>query len=150
MGHAKEKPHPGYPGNKDTGSQDNHQQTQNERILSKDWVEKIASRPRELLSCGNRVFYLDPQAKGYDRWRTGIILQRKTDYDYTDGFRRAHGYDIYDIENCTTVSRTRSDIRKYKHTKAERKILEITHSEVLHSKERIDQPTNRRIQEYFL
>ena len=31
---------------------------------------------------------------------------------------------MYDIKNCTTVSRTRQDIRKYKHTKIEREILE--------------------------
>ena len=43
---------------------------------------------------------------------------------YSSGVRRSHGYDIYDIKNCTTVSRTRQDIRKYKHTKIEREILE--------------------------
>ena len=114
---AKENPHPGFPRNKGTGGIDNHQMTQNERVLSKDWVEKITFRPNNLLSCGDRVFFLDHYSKGYDRWRIGIILSRKTDYDYTDGIRTPHGYDIYDIENCTTVSRTRADIRKYKHTK---------------------------------
>ena len=43
---------------------------------------------------------------------------------YSSGIKRSHGYDIYDIKNCTTVSRTRQDIRKYKHTKIEREILE--------------------------
>ena len=42
----------------------------------------------------------------------------------SNGIYRSHGYDIYDIENCTTVSRTRHDIRKFKHTKVERYILE--------------------------
>ena len=67
---------------------------------------------------------MDPQEKGAKRWRTGLILLRKQDYLYASGVRRSHGYDIYDIENCTTVSRTRQDIRKYKHTKIERTILE--------------------------
>jgi len=51
-------------------------------------------------------------------------LQRKADYVYSSGIHRSHGYDLYDIKNCTTVSRTRQDIRKYKHTKIEREILE--------------------------
>ena len=76
------------------------------------------------MTCGDRVYYLDHQAKGSDRWRRGIILQRKADYVYSSGIYRSHGYDIYDIKNCTTVSRTRQDIRKYKHTKIEREILE--------------------------
>ena len=112
------------PASKTPSSQDAHKQTQEERELSKDWVEKIHSRHGETLTCGNRVFYVDPQGKGSKRWRTGIILQRKQDYIYSSGVRRSYGYDIYDIENCTTVSRTRQDIWKYKHTKIEREILE--------------------------
>ena len=69
-------------------------------------MEKISANPTEELTCGDRVYYVDHQSKGYGRWRKGIILQRKTDYEYTDGFRRTHGYDIYNVENCTTVSRT--------------------------------------------
>ena len=55
------------------------------------------------------------------------MLQRKQDYVYHSGIYRSHGYDLYDVKNCTTVSRTRQDIRKYKHTKIERKILENIH-----------------------
>ena len=93
----------------------------------KQWVEKVHANPTEELTCGDRVYYVDHQAKGYGRWRTGLILQRKQDYEYSSGIRRAHGYDIYNIENCTIVSKTRPDIRKFKHTKAERKILEVAH-----------------------
>ena len=35
-----------------------------------------------------------------------------------------HGYDIYDVENCTHVTRTRKDIRKYRPTKMEREAME--------------------------
>ena len=66
-------------------------------------------------------------SKGYNRWRTGIILKCKADYEYSDGIRRSHGYNIYNIEIYTTVSRTQADIRKYKHTKLERKLLEEAH-----------------------
>ena len=83
----------------------------------------------EELTCGDRVYYIDHQSavKGPRRWRTGIIIKRKRDYKYSTGIYRAHGYDIYDVENCTTVTRTREDIRKYKHTKIERELLEIAH-----------------------
>lgn len=82
------------------------------------------------LTCGDRVYYLDHQKikKGPLRWRAGIIIKRKADYIYSTGIRQSHGYDIYDVENCTTVSRTRQDIRKYKHTKIERKLLEKAHA----------------------
>ena len=93
----------------------------------KQWVEKVHANPTEELTCGDRVYYVDHQAKGYGRWRTGLILQRKQDYEYSSGIQRAHRYDIYNIENCTIVSKTRPDIRKFKHTKAERKILEVAH-----------------------
>ena len=70
------------------------------------------------------MYYVNHQATGSNRWRKGIVLQRKRDYIYSTGIHRSHGYDLYDIKNCTTVSRTRQDIRKYKHTKIEREILE--------------------------
>ena len=104
--------------------EDTHEQTKEENAKSRNWVETINGNYGETLTCGDRVYYIDPQEKGAKRWRKGIILQRKADYVYKSGIRRSHGYDIYDIENCTTVSRTRHDIRKYKHTKIERTILE--------------------------
>ena len=103
---------------------DRHAQTREENKLSCDWVEKVNGSYGEPLTCGDRVYYIDHQATGSNRWRTGIILQRKADYVYSSGIRRSHGYDIYDIKNCTTVSPTRQDICKYKHTKVEREILE--------------------------
>ena len=87
-------------------------------------MEKVSGSYAEPLSCGDRVFYVDYAASGSDRWRKAIVLQRKKDYVYSSGIYRSHGYDLYDIKNCTTVSRTRQDIRKYKHTKIEREILE--------------------------
>ena len=74
-------------------------------------------------------FVIDHQkvVKGPGRWRTGVIIKRKQDYKYSTGVYEAHGYDIYDVENCTTVTRTREDIRKYKHTKIERELLEVAH-----------------------
>ena len=104
--------------------EDNHLQTKEENELSHDWVEKINGNYKETLTCGDRVYYIDLQAKGSKIWRTGIILQRKKDYEYSNGIKRAHGYHINDIKNCTTVSSTRQDIRKYKHTKVEWKLLE--------------------------
>ncbi len=103
---------------------DHHPQTREGNELSKNWVEKINGKYDESLTCGDRVYYVDYQARGSNRWRKGIILKRKTDYKMSSGIYRAHGYDIYDIENCTTISRTRHDIRKFKHTKVERHILE--------------------------
>ena len=103
---------------------DRHPQTKEENKLSHDWVEKVNGSYGEQLTCGDRVYYLDHQASGSHRWRMGMILQRKADYVHSSGIMRSHGYHIYDIDNCTTVSRTRQDIRKYKHTKVERKILE--------------------------
>ena len=61
-------------------SEDGHNQTQEEREKSKDWVEKIHGRHDQPLTCGDRVFYVDPQEKGAKRWRTGLILLRKQDY----------------------------------------------------------------------
>lgn len=113
----KESPLSTYPGNRGTSSQDKY--TQEEREISKHWIEKIHDNPTKNLTCGDRVYYIDPSSKGFGRWRTCILLQRKPDYQYHDGIHRAHGYNIYDVENCTTVSRTRTDIRKFKHTKAE-------------------------------
>ena len=104
--------------------EDRHIQTKKDNELSNDWVEKINGSYGEPLTCGDRVYYIDHQASGSNRWRRGIVLQRKQDYVYSTGIHRSHGYDLYDIKNCTTVSRTRQDIRKYKHTKIEREILE--------------------------
>ena len=78
---AKENPLPTHPDNNETNGQDNHKPTNFEREKSKEWVEKINARPTEELSIGDRVYYLDHASKGYDRWRTGIILQRKSDYE---------------------------------------------------------------------
>ena len=113
-------------------SKDQHEPTQEENDLSADWVEKIngeVSTSKDELTCGDRVYYIDHQraVKGPGRWRTGVIIKRKKDYKYSTGVYEAHGYDIYDVENCTTVTRTRADIRKYKHTKIERELLEIAH-----------------------
>ena len=102
---------------------DKHAQTKADNELSNDWVEKINNSYAKPLTCGDRVFYIDYQATGSKRWRKAIVLQRKQDYTYRSGIHRSHGYDLYDIKNCTTVSRTRQDIRKYKHTKIEREIL---------------------------
>ena len=46
------------------------------------------------------------------------------EYYYSFGRRTAHGYDIYDVENCTHVTRTRKDIRKYRQNKMERLAME--------------------------
>ena len=71
------------------------------------------------------MFYIDYNfGKGPRRWRTGIIIQRKREFFYHASRRTAHGYDIYDIENCTHVTRTRKDIRKYRPTKMEREAME--------------------------
>ena len=104
--------------------EDKQVQTKADNDLSNDWVEKINGSYGKPLTCGDRVFYVDYQASGSNRWRKAIVLQRKQDYVYSSGIHRSHGYDLYDIKNCTTVSRTRQDIRKYKHTKIEREILE--------------------------
>ena len=58
----------------------------------------------------DKIYYIDHQASGSNRWRKGIVLQRKKDYIYSTGIHRSHGYDLYDIRNCTTVSRPRGDI----------------------------------------
>jgi hypothetical protein len=105
-------------------NEDRHTQTKEDNELSNDWVEKINGSYGAPLTCGDRVYYVDFQARGSNRWRRGIVLQRKADYVYSSGIHRSHGYDMYDIKNCTTVSRTRQDIHKYKHTKIEREILE--------------------------
>ena len=67
---------------------------------------------------------MDHHTKGWNKWRRGIIVNKKADFEYAAGPVRAHGYVIYDIKNCTTVTRTRHDIRLYKHSKVERELLE--------------------------
>ena len=95
--------------------------------MSKDWLEKTSeTNPTTHLECGDRIYYIDYHIKkGPRRWRRSIIIQRKQEYAYANRARRtAHGYDIYDIENCTHVTRTRKDIRKYRPTKMEREAME--------------------------
>ena len=81
----KENPLPTHLDNNTTNGEDNHAQTDIERKRSKDWVEKIQSNPSKQLSIGNRVYFVDHHAKGYGRWRTDIIIDRKEDYEYTTG-----------------------------------------------------------------
>ena len=97
-----------------------------ENEMSRDWLEKASeTTPKHALDCGDRVFYIDYNVgKGPRRWRTGIIIQRKSDFFYHCSRRTAHGYDIYDVENCTHVTRTRKDIRKYRPDKMEREAME--------------------------
>ena len=72
---------------------------------------------------------------------------------------RSHGYDINDVENCTTVSRTRQDISKYKHTKVGRKILERANKHLAEMREeflknddflnpRVEKPVEFEISDY--
>ena len=105
---------------------DEDEATKEENNLSKDWEEPASTiNPTSKLSCGDRVFYIDFQVgKGPRKWKPGIIIQRKKEYNYSTGIRESHRFDIYDIQNCTYVTRTRKDIRKYKHTKVERKIMD--------------------------
>ena len=111
--------------------EDKHEPTQEENDLSADWVEKINGTVDEsnVLTCGDRVYYIDHKkaVKGSGRWRTGIIIRRKAEYKYAAGVQASKGYDIYDVENCTTVTRTRDDIRRYKYTKIERELLQTAH-----------------------
>ena len=101
----------------------------------------------EVLTCGDRVYYVDhPRAKGAHRWRAGLIIKRKPDCDYSSGPRASHGYDIYDVENCTTVSRTRAHIRKYKHTKVERELLKTAHEHVEAMRKEFHKHSNRDFQ----
>ena len=97
-----------------------------ENEMSKDWTEPVSDRElKNSLDCGDRVFFIDYHfQKGPRRWRTGIIIQRKKEFFYHDSKRTAHGYDIYDVENCTHVTRTRKDIRKYRPGKMERETME--------------------------
>ena len=100
--------------------------TAQENEMSKDWLESTSEvDPKHTLNCGDRVFYIDYHyKKGPRRWRAGIIIQRKQEYYYSHGRRTSHGYDIYDVENCTHVTRTRKDIRKYRPSKMERLAME--------------------------
>jgi hypothetical protein len=111
------------PTKKPFDNKDRHIPTKEENDLCHDWVEKVSGKYNAPLTCGDRVYYIDHSAHSSDRWRKALVLQRKKDYVYTSGIYRSHGYDLYDIENCTTVSRTRNDIRKYKHTKVVREFL---------------------------
>jgi hypothetical protein len=111
----------------ETAPTDTDPDTAEENEMSKDWLEKTSeSNPTAHLECGDRIYYIDYHyKKGPRKWRRGIIIQRKQEYAYANRARRtAHGYDIYDIENCTHVTRTRNDIRKYRPTKMEREAME--------------------------
>jgi hypothetical protein len=90
--------------------EDRHIPTEEENDLSNDLVEKVSGSYNATLTCGDRVFYIDHQANGSNRWRKGIILQRKKDYTYSTGIYRSHGYDIYDIKNCTTENKERNQL----------------------------------------
>ena len=107
-------------------SEDRDTATKEENELSKTWVEKIKdTNPVAKISCGDRVFFLDHQVKkGPRKWRPGIIIQRKKEYKYATGIREARGFDIYDGQTCTYITRTRHDIRKYRPTKMEKQIME--------------------------
>ena len=62
--------------------EDRHAQTKEDNELSNDWVEKINGSYGQPLTCDDRVYYIDHQARGSNRWRRGIVLQRKADYIY--------------------------------------------------------------------
>ena len=104
-----------HPDNTSTTGMDNHRLTEYERIISKHWMEKIHDPPAIKLEEGDRVFFCDHTERGYGRWRPGFILQRKTQYKYPNGtIYDSKGHDIWDLQTCRRVSRTRADIRKYK------------------------------------
>ena len=126
-------------------SEDTHPPTREENNISKQWVEKIYQREyKETLTCGDRVYYVDhPRAKGMHKWRTGIIIKRKPDCEYYSGPQASNGYDIWDVEKCTTVSRTRAHIRKYKHTKAERELVEVVHKHTDAMRREFFKPENK-------
>ena len=62
--------------------EDRHAQTKKENDLSHNWVEKINGSYGEPLTCSDRVYYIDHQARGSYGWRRGIVLQRKANYIY--------------------------------------------------------------------
>ena len=75
--------------------EDTHPPTREENKISKHWIEKINGNYDKVLTCGDRVYYVDhPRAKGAKRWRAGVIIKRKQDYEYSTGIRASHGYDI--------------------------------------------------------
>ena len=74
---------------------DGDPQTRLERNLDKDWAEIIHYAPTEQLSSGDSVYFRDHAAKAHKRWKSGIIIQCKEDYEYRTGFHRSHGFDIY-------------------------------------------------------
>ena len=66
--------------------EDTHPQTNEENKISKFWIEKVDGDYNKVLTCGDRVYYVDhPKAKGKNRWRAGVIIKRKQDYDYSTG-----------------------------------------------------------------
>ena len=68
--------------------EDRHVQTKADNDLSNDWVEKINGSYGAPLTCGDRVYYVDYQASGSNRWRKAIVLQRKQDYVYSMGIQQ--------------------------------------------------------------
>ena len=97
--------------------------TRIERNRDTDWLEKIHKSPEHSLSSGDRVYFSMPNVKGYGKWKSGIIMERKEDYQYADGTRSSKGFTIFDLENCKTTTRTRRDIRKYKMSKVEKELM---------------------------
>ena len=96
------------------------------------------------MTCGDRVYYVDhPRLRGMHKWRTGVIIKRKPGCDYYSGPQASNGYDIWDVEKCTTVSRTRQHIRKYKHTKAERELVEGFHKHLDAMRREFHKPENK-------
>ena len=133
------------PRKKALSPEDTHPPTKEENNISKDWVEKVNQGDyKETLTCGDRVYYVDhPRAKGLHKWRSGIIIKRKPDCEYYSGPRASNGYEIWDVEKCTTVSRTRAHIRKFKHTKVERELLEGVHKHIEAMRKEYFKPENK-------
>ena len=102
---------------------------------------------KEELSSGDRVYYVDhPRSKGVHKWRPGVIIKRKPDCEYHSGPQASHGYDIWDVEKCTTVSRTRQHIRKYKHNKVERNLMKAAHEHIKAMRREYFKPENKDFQ----
>ena len=122
---TKENPLPKLPEDKNNTKLDKHRLTEYERIISKEWMEKIHEPPKEKLEEGDQVFFVDHAEKGYGRWRPGFILQRKTQYEYPSGsIHDSKGHDIWDLQTCRRISRTRADIRKCKMDKVDLEVRE--------------------------
>ena len=133
------------PRKKALSPEDTHQPTREENNISKQWMETVHQGDyKETLTCGDRVYYVDhPRAKGLHKWRSGVIIKRKPDCEYYSGPQASHGYDIWDVEKCTTVSRTQAHIRKFKHTKVEHKLLQAAHEHIEAMRKEFFKPENK-------